>query len=49
MSGDTCATTTIEVEIQENGIIRDAESGYLIGRLVGGISFEDVICKAWYD
>ena len=31
--GDSCPTKTVTVDIQENGIIRRADTGYLIGRL----------------
>ena len=32
MSGDVCRTKHIEVEVQENGIIRDSK-GWILGRL----------------
>ncbi|KKM17220.1 hypothetical protein LCGC14_1677990 [marine sediment metagenome] len=32
MSGDACASKTLEVEVQSNGIIRDS-NGIIIGRL----------------
>ncbi len=38
MSGDACASKTLEVEVQSNGIIRDA-NGIIIGRLSEDVSY----------
>jgi len=38
---DACKTKIVEVEIQENGIIRDSD-GFIIARLVKDVNFEDL-------
>ena len=38
MSGDTCPTKALEVEVQSNGIIRDS-NGIIIGRLSEDVSY----------
>lgn len=43
MGGDSIKSTEIVVEVQENGIIRRADTGYLIGRLVPDYSYEQLI------
>ena len=40
--GDSCPTKTLVVDIQSNGIIRRADTGYLIGRLTDDYSYEDL-------
>lgn len=42
MSGDTCRTKNIEVEVQENGIIRDS-NGWSMARLDDDYPFEDIV------
>ena len=42
MSDDFCPMKQMVVDIQENGIIRQADNGYLIGRLCDYISYEDL-------
>jgi len=42
MSNDCIATKELAVIIQENGIIRRADTGYLIGRLVDDYKYEDL-------
>ncbi len=44
MSGDTCRTKNIEVEVQENGIIRDS-NGWLMSRLGDDYPFEAITEK----
>ncbi len=39
--GDFCHSRTVEVSVQENGIVRDA-SGRIIARLVSGVDFADM-------
>lgn len=39
---DACRTVPLKVYIQENGIIRLEGTGLLIGRLVDGVTFEDL-------
>ena len=54
MSGDTCRTKNIEVEVQENGIIRDSNGWlvavagffYAIGTDVGEASVLNQQCAA---
>ena len=38
---DICKTKKIIVEIQENGIIRRIEEGFILGRLLDDISFDN--------
>jgi len=38
---DYCDTITIQVEVQENGIIRD-KTGYILGRINDDYSYEDL-------
>lgn len=40
--GDFVATKKLEVEVQENGIIRTLE-GEIIARLVDGVDFEELV------
>lgn len=42
---DAIRTRTVLVDIQENGIIRNASDGLLIGRLVDGVNFKDIVVK----
>ncbi len=42
MNGDCISTHRVVVDIQENGIIRLASDGYLIGRLSRDFSFEQL-------
>jgi len=44
MSGDICRTKIVEVEVQENGIIRDSQ-GWPMARLGDDYPFEDVVEK----
>lgn len=39
---DHCESTELKVTIQENGIIRDASDGYLIGCLTDKLSYQDI-------
>ena len=38
---DACKTKTLEVEVQENGIIRGPD-GWIIARLGPGVTFENL-------
>lgn len=40
--GDSCKTITIVVDIQENGIIRTIENGYIIGRIDSDTNIEKI-------
>ena len=42
MSDDCIATKELAVIVQENGIIRRADTGYLIGRLVDDYKYENL-------
>ena len=42
MSDASCPSKVILVEIQENGIIRREDTGYLIGRLTEDYKYEDL-------
>jgi len=42
MSDDFCPMKQMVVDIQENGIIRQADNGYLIGRICDYVSYEDL-------
>lgn len=44
--GDAIRTKTIEVIVQENGLIRRADTGLLIGHLYDQVSFETLTWKA---
>ncbi len=37
-----CPTKTLLVDIQENGVIRRADTGYIIGRLRDNVPYEDL-------
>jgi hypothetical protein len=45
MSGDSIHTTVIKVVVQENGIIRDPNTGEFLGRLADGVPYH-WICQA---
>lgn len=40
--GDAVEVVNMEVVIQDNGIIRRVDNGYIIGRLVDDVRFEDL-------
>lgn len=47
--GDSIASTVIKVIVQENGIIRLADSGFLIGRLVDEVDYETMLAAKLRD
>ncbi len=46
---DFIETKKLQVEVQANGIIRNAQSGYLIGRLVDDVNYDSPHLTAPYN